>query len=320
MRTARINASCFAAQNPGAAREEEAGRRAKPGAPRPLSDFEKEALFQEWVQKSLGTNPDKMDDEAYTTTFEAFKTHMFRAPREEPRPRNAPGRAAPERAIEDEEEDDDDERTRAVDARVKELYRRLVRRLHPDLRADGNAAVSALWHEVQEAYRAGDVARMEILLALSEIAANHMDDATSLAQMRAGPRGTGARARRACEKSLREAEGEDAWNFARSGPASDLRLRVQRQLKSDLAARIDAAGFAHAHGRGLGAGPGRQSTRRCPALGGVCSLARRGLSSKCRQARLSKAKTRGLDWKEHRTRWSRLALSWRPRQEGVIAY
>ncbi|HEV2097084.1 MAG TPA: hypothetical protein VGQ82_11345, partial [Chthoniobacterales bacterium] len=29
-----------------------------------LSEFEKEALFQEWVQKSIGTNPDKLDDAA----------------------------------------------------------------------------------------------------------------------------------------------------------------------------------------------------------------------------------------------------------------
>ncbi len=69
-----------------------------------------------------------------------------------------------------------------MDVRVKELYRRLVRRLHPDLRADGSAAVSALWHEVQEAYAASDVARMEILLALSDIEANRMADQT-LAQM-----------------------------------------------------------------------------------------------------------------------------------------
>ena len=227
----------FRRENPGAAREEEPDARAwEAGAPRPLSDFEKEALFQEWVQKSLGTNPDKMDDEAYSTTFEAFKTHMFRAPRDEPPPRNI-SRPPRERAgaIEDEEENDD-EPARQVDARLKELYRRLVRRLHPDLRADGNATVSALWHEVQEAYLAGDVARMEILLALSDIAANHMNAETSLAQMHSVLAEL-ERALGALEKSLLEAEGEDAWNFARGGPASDLRLRVQRQLKSDLAAR-----------------------------------------------------------------------------------
>jgi hypothetical protein len=79
----------FRRENPAAAREEEGDVQPKEtGAFRSLSDFEKEALFQEWVQKSLGTNPDKMDDEAYSKTFEAFKSHMFRSPREEPPPRN----------------------------------------------------------------------------------------------------------------------------------------------------------------------------------------------------------------------------------------
>ena len=41
----------------------------------------------------------------------------------------------------------------------------------------------------------------------------------------------------ALEKSLLEAEGEDAWNFAQAGPSVDLRLRVERELKLDLAAR-----------------------------------------------------------------------------------
>jgi hypothetical protein len=45
------------------------------------------------------------------------------------------------------------------------------------------------------------------------------------------------RALRALEKSLLEAEGEDAWNFAQSGPNEDLRVRVERQLKLDLAGR-----------------------------------------------------------------------------------
>ena len=227
----------FRRENPGLAREAEPDP-VSPGnpGPRPVTDFEKEALFQDWVQKSLGTNPDKMDDEAYENTFAAFKLHMFRAPAEEVRPQNFSRPAGPERVSENDDEEEEDEPTAPVDARLKELYRRLVRRLHPDLRADGNATVSALWHEVQEAYLAGDVARMEILLALSDIAANHMDDATSLAQMRAVLAEL-ERALRALEKSLLEAEGEDAWNFARCGPAGDLPRRVQRQLKADLAAR-----------------------------------------------------------------------------------
>jgi hypothetical protein len=204
------------------------------GASRKLSEFEKEALFQEWVQKSLGTNPDKMDDEAYSTTFEAFKSHMFRSPVEEKRPRNI-NQPRPRKRVAAEVEEEGEGEVK-VDARVKELYRILVRRLHPDLRADANAAVSALWHEVQEAYAASDIARMEILLALSDIESNHLGSQTSISQMRA-VLGELERALLALEKSLLEAEGEDAWNFAQVGPTDDLRLRVGRELKSNLAAR-----------------------------------------------------------------------------------
>src|SRR5437588_12761186 len=98
------------------------------------------------------------------SSFEVFKSHMF------VRPGSAPGRSDPRpedgrRSAVDEEPPEPG----TIDPRVKEIYRRLVRRLHPDLRADGDATVSSLWHEVQEAYAAGDVARMELLLALSDL-------------------------------------------------------------------------------------------------------------------------------------------------------
>ena len=210
----------------------------KAGNARKLSDFEKEALFQEWVKNSLGTSPDKMDDEAYATTFEAFKSHMFRSPTEEHRSNIArSGRRLPaarqESPISAETTEEEEETT--VDARLKELYRRLVRRLHPDLRADGSAAVSTLWHEVQEAYAAGDVARMEILLALSDIEANRIAE-QPLSQMHLVLVELN-RSARALKKSLLEAEGEDAWDFARTGPSTDLGVRVERQLKADLEGR-----------------------------------------------------------------------------------
>ena len=125
--------------------------------------------------------------------------------------------------------------TGSVDPRVKEIYRRLVRRLHPDLRADGDATVSSLWHEVQEAYAAGDVARMELLLALCDLS-NAPGAGTTLSQMRAVLNEL-TRSVRALELSLVEARREDSWNFARTGPSEDLRLRVERQLKHDLAVR-----------------------------------------------------------------------------------
>lgn len=196
-----------------------------------LTDFQKEALFQDWVKATLGTHPDKMDDAAYASSFKAFKSHMFQA---ETRETLANKRASPSRRAGIEEKDENEDE-KGVDGRVKELYRRLVRRLHPDVRADGSAAVSALWHEVQEAYTAGDVARMELLLALSDIEGNGIVE-QSLAQLRALAAEL-QRSVRALEKSLLEAEGEEAWDFARLGPNSDLRLRVEQQLKFDLARR-----------------------------------------------------------------------------------
>lgn len=225
----------FRRSNPHAAPEGEAeGHQERDTASRKLSEFEKETLFQEWVQRSLGTNPDKMDDEAYVTTFEAFKSHMFRSPLEVPESRNNYRPIDRARCTQELEEKGEEEKK--VDARVKELYRILVRRLHPDLRADASAAVSAFWHEVQEAYAASDVPRMEILLALSDIESSHLGNQTSLSQMRVVLTEL-ERALRALEKSLLEAEGEDAWNFAQAGPNKDLQVRVERQLKSDLAAR-----------------------------------------------------------------------------------
>src|SRR5438874_4542228 len=201
-----------------------------------LSEFEQEALFQEWVQKFLGTNPDKMDDDAYSTSFEVFKSHMFVRPKSVPgRPDPRPSEDVRRSAVDDEEKPSNATEPMTIDRRVKEIYRRLVRRLHPDLRADGDASVSSLWHEVQEAYAAGDVARMELLLALSALS-DAPGAGTSLSQMRS-VLGELTRCVRALELSLIEAGREDSWNFARTGPAEDLRLRVERQLKHDLALR-----------------------------------------------------------------------------------
>lgn len=216
------------------AREQEARSQSSSAGERKLTEFEQEALFQEWVRKFIGTNPDKLDDDAYSTTFEAFKSHMFRsAPREKPPPKNfQSARREREKTIEEETG------VTEIDPRVKELYRLLVRRLHPDLRADGSATVSALWHEVQEAYAATDIAHLEILLALSDIASDRFSDQTSVSQMRAVLAEL-ERALFALEDSLRQARNEDAWGFARAGASPELRLTVQRDLEANLRNRSD---------------------------------------------------------------------------------
>jgi hypothetical protein len=222
----------FRRENPGLSENSETSSDGSRST-RHLSEFEQEALFQEWVEKFLGTNPAKMDDHAYSTSFEVFKSHMFVRPESRSngsgvRPQDVRPSAVEEDAVSETE-------AGKIDPRVKEIYRRLVRRLHPDLRANGDATVSSLWHEVQEAYAASDVGRMELLLALSDLS-DAPGASTTLSQMRSVLTEL-TRSVRALELSLIEARREDSWNFARVGPSEDLRLRVEQQLKHDLAVR-----------------------------------------------------------------------------------
>src|ERR1051325_7671592 len=127
----------FRRENPGVAENKETSSNGSQSSPH-LSEFEQEALFEEWVQKFLGTNPAKMDDDAYSTSFEVFKSHMF------VRPETTSNRSGvrPKPVRRSEIEEDPGNEPVITDPRIKEIYRRLVRRLHPDLRADGDATVS----------------------------------------------------------------------------------------------------------------------------------------------------------------------------------
>jgi hypothetical protein len=57
-------------------------------------------------------------------------------------------------------------------ARIKELYRLLVRKLHPDLNPDQPARDRELWHTVQEAYNNRDVEALEAAAARVEVVLN----------------------------------------------------------------------------------------------------------------------------------------------------
>src|ERR1700741_4301444 len=70
----------FRRENPGAADERKTGSQSTPH----LSEFEQETLFQEWVRTFLGTNPTKIDDEVYSSSFEVFKLHIFVRPERDP--------------------------------------------------------------------------------------------------------------------------------------------------------------------------------------------------------------------------------------------
>src|SRR2546430_16380185 len=116
----------FRRENPGVADEGETFSYGSQSTPH-LSEFEHEALFQEWVRTFLGTNPIEMDRHAYSRSFVVFKSHMF------VRPESAPSRSDPRpagvwRSAVDEESAGATGPV-AVAPRLNQIYRRHVRRI-----------------------------------------------------------------------------------------------------------------------------------------------------------------------------------------------
>ena len=193
----------------------------------PPDEFELEMMFDELL-RNVGINPDRLGNSAYEQLFGEFKDKFGPRPSGPPpfqgddRYGDSPPRASRTPPSQ-----------RATQARIKEIYRILVRRLHPDLRADGDAAVSSIWHEVQEAYNAADLDRLETLLALTDIKSNQAGDHTSLSQMHAVLEEL-ARNLRALQKSLRQARKDDAWNFSRSNDRTTLETNLRHKLETEL--------------------------------------------------------------------------------------
>jgi hypothetical protein len=91
--------------------------------------------------------------------------------------------------------------------RLKELYRKLARRLHPDVHREMTAQKTEWWHQAQAAYEAGDVEQLEVLLTLSEIGESGTTAHTSVSMLQ--------RITARIKSSLREIKRQLAWRNRR---------------------------------------------------------------------------------------------------------
>ena len=96
--------------------------------------------------------------------------------------------------------------------------------------------MSALWHEVQEAYSAGNVERLEMLLALTDLQSNTTGEHTSLSQMRSVLTEL-RRSFNALRRNLRAAKEDPAWNFSQLKDRAALEKKVRLGLASNLERR-----------------------------------------------------------------------------------
>jgi hypothetical protein len=178
---------------------------------------ERRTFFDDFVRSVLGLNPEQLGKADYEKMFAEFEANIF-----EERPPVSPSQT----------HDRQKPSTSREEARIKEVYRTLVRRLHPDLRADGDATVSAKWHEVQEAYEARNLDRLETLLAVTEMESGASSRA-SLSQIR-GALADFNRALRAIQRSLREAKRDPAWGFTQNPYSRSVEKQIRRELEESL--------------------------------------------------------------------------------------
>lgn len=182
---------------------------------------EQREMFEEFLRAFMQLDPSELSASEYARMFAEFQAEVAASATESaaPPPAVSLPPAAPPLP----------ERTR-----IKEVYRMLVRRLHPDLHPSSDSAVATIWHEVQEAYGSGHLERLEMLLALTDIQAENIGAHTSLFQIRevlAELR----RGLKSMEKSLRTARKDHAWGFARSTDRSALQVKMARKFRTDLA-------------------------------------------------------------------------------------
>jgi hypothetical protein len=185
---------------------------------------ERQALFDDFLRSVLGINPKQMSKADYTRMFAEFEAELF-GKRPEANYFQIPDEKKPMAGREE--------------VRIKEIYRILVRRLHPDSRAGGDGTVSAIWHEVQEAYQARKLDRLETLLALTEMQSGANGGQASLSQMH-GALEELNRAFRAIQRSLGQAKRDPAWGFTRNTYHGPMEKRIRREMEESLSQQRSA--------------------------------------------------------------------------------
>ena len=127
-------------------------------------------------------------------------------------------------------------------ARLKQLYRAVVRRLHPDTQQEMTAQTTEWWHQAQAAYAAGDADQLEVILTLCEIEASGTTAQTSAsllqritAQLKSSLRGM--------RRQIRDWRGEPAWNFSQLTDREAITGQTLRQLTRDLVVMREQARY-----------------------------------------------------------------------------
>jgi hypothetical protein len=117
--------------------------------------------------------------------------------------------------------------------RVKELYRALVRLLHPDKNRDMTAQKLEWWHQAQKAYADGNAEELEVILSLCEIEESGTTSFTSASVLIRITKQF-ARALRQVRKQLSTCRADPGWEFSKRRDLELLYRQVRHEMSHDI--------------------------------------------------------------------------------------
>ena len=123
---------------------------------------------------------------------------------------------------------------------LKLLYRKLVRKLHPDLQGHDNelsAWHKKIWDRVQSAYKTSDRAELEKIYKLVLIRGRDLND-LSLGEIRESSRWLGDELKR-MENEVKGLKRLPAWGFSRKKDLKSLERKVAKDLAREHDERFD---------------------------------------------------------------------------------
>lgn len=117
--------------------------------------------------------------------------------------------------------------------RVKNLYRAIVRRLHPDVQSEMSSQKLEWWHQAQEAYGNQDGEQLEMILTLCEIqdsgATTHAS-VSVLTRITKQFRST----LRSIKRDISNFRQDPAWSFSQKSSTDRLHKRIRADLDDEL--------------------------------------------------------------------------------------
>jgi len=118
-------------------------------------------------------------------------------------------------------------------SRVKELYRILARKLHPDAQERMTPQKLEWWHETQEAYEENDEARLEMILGLCEMEEGARATHTSVSMLQRLTAQLKA-SLRSLTKELRRCRQDPGWEFSRNPNRAALEPTMRAEMEADV--------------------------------------------------------------------------------------